>query len=277
VSANYYHRFAGRFTTSIVTSRELSNLRRRFERAYRSSKIVIDRMARSARAWLLAPAILPEWSLPLPSRWQDVLVRARRYVGVRTVLEMGLWVVAFAGLGIFMVSSSAAALHQYRQRQQLEALLTSATRMPTRSATLTNYSASSPRIPIDGLLGLMEIPRLEISAVYEEGVDDDTLAGGIGHVPGTPLPGETGNAALAAHRDTYFHRLGEVQVGDVINVKTRRGEHHYRVARTAIVKPGDISVLDNTPVATLTLVTCYPFRYVGTAPQRFVVTATMQD
>jgi sortase A len=190
---------------------------------------------------------------------------------------MGLWAIAFVGLGIFVASYSAAALHQHRQRQQLEALLTSATRLPTRSATLASYSASSPRIPIDGLLGLMEIPRLEISAVYEEGVDDDTLAGGIGHVPGTPLPGETGNAALAAHRDTYFHRLGEIQVGDVINVKTRHGDHHYRVARTAIVRPGDISVLGNTPVPTLTLVTCYPFRYVGTAPQRFVVTATMQD
>jgi sortase A len=234
-------------------------------------------MARSAKAWLLAPAILPEWSLPLPPRWQDVLARGRRSIGVRTVLEMGLWGVAFVGLGIFVVSYSAAALHQHRQRQHLEALLTSATRLPTRSATLASYSGSSPRIPIDGLLGLMEIPRLEISAVYEEGVDDDTLAGGIGHVPGTPLPGETGNAALAAHRDTYFRRLGEIQVGDVIDVKTRRGEHHYRVSRTAIVQPGDIRVLDNTPVATLTLVTCYPFRYVGTAPQRFVVTATMQD
>jgi sortase A len=192
-------------------------------------------------------------------------------------LEMGLWAIAFAGLGIFVVSYSAAALHQHQQRRRLEALLTSATPSRSPSAMLANYSVSSPRIPIDGLLGMMEIPRVEISAVYEEGVDDDTLAGGIGHVPGTPLPGEVGNAALAAHRDTYFRRLGEVQVGDVINVKTRRGEHHYRVARTAIVQPGDISVLDNTPVATLTLVTCYPFRYVGTAPQRFVVTATMQD
>ncbi len=234
-------------------------------------------MTRSAKAWLLTSATLPEWSLRLPPRWQEALARTQRHVGVRTVLEMGLWAIAFVGLGIFVVSYSVAALHQHRQRQQLEALLTSTTPLRSRSASQVNHSASSPRIPIDGLLGLMEIPRLEISAVYEEGVDDDTLAGGIGHVPGTPLPGETGNAALAAHRDTYFHRLGEIQVGDVINVRTRRGEHHYRVARTAIVRPGDISVLDNTPVATLTLVTCYPFRYVGTAPQRFVVTATMQD
>jgi sortase A len=239
--------------------------------------MAIDKMARSARAWLYAPANLPEWHLPLPPRWQGVVARGRRYVGVRTVLEIGLWGMAFAGLGIFVVSYSAAALHQHQLRRRLEALLTSATGPTTRSATSVNYSASSPRIPIDGLLGLMEIPRLEISAVYEEGVDDDTLAGGIGHVPGTPLPGETGNAALAAHRDTYFRRLGEVEVGDVINVKTRRGEHHYRVARTAIVQPGDVSVLASTPAATLTLVTCFPFRYVGSAPQRFVVTATMQD
>jgi sortase A len=275
VSPNYYYRIAGRLTARIVTSRELTNLMRRSERAYRSSRVVIDRMARFARAWLHAPATLPDWNVPLPPRWRNAVARGRRYCGARTVLEMGLWAIALAGLGIFVVSYSAAALHQHQQRRRLEALLTSATRLP--SAMLASYSANSPRIPIDGLLGLMEIPRLEISAVYEEGVDDDTLAGGIGHVPGTPLPGETGNAALAAHRDTYFRRLGEVQVGDVINVKTRRGEHHYRVARTAIVQPGDVSVLDRTPVATLTLVTCFPFRYVGAAPQRFVVTATMQD
>jgi sortase A len=239
--------------------------------------VVLDGMAQSAKAWLCARATLPDWNVPLPPRWQDALARGRRYVGARTVLEMGLWAIAFSGIGMFVVSYSAAALHQHQQRRRLEALLTSASPLRSPSAVLANYSASSPRIPIDGLLGLMEIPRLEISAVYEEGVDDDTLAGGIGHVPGTPLPGETGNAALAAHRDTYFRRLGEVQVGDVINVKTRRGEHHYRVARTAIVQPGDVSVLDNTPVATLTLVTCFPFRYVGAAPQRFVVTATMQD
>jgi sortase A len=277
VSANYYHRFAGRLTRNIVTSRELANLRHRFARVYRSSKVAIFGLARSARVRLYAPATLPEWNVPLPPRWQDVVARGRRYVGVGTVLEVGLWAMAFAGLGIFVVSYSAAALHQHQQRRRLEALLTSATRATTRSATSVNYSASSPRIPIDGLLGLMEIPRLEISAVYEEGVDADTLAGGIGHLPGTPLPGETGNAALAAHRDTYFRRLGEVQVGDVINIRTRGGEHHYRVARAAIVQPGDVSVLANTPVATLTLVTCFPFRYVGSAPQRFVVTATMQD
>jgi sortase A len=281
VSTNRYHRFAGRLTTNTVTSRDLDYLwiylGLRFERATRSGKVALDRIPRSARVWLQAPAALPEWNLPLPPRWQRALAWARGYVGVRTVLEMGLWAIAFAGLGTFVVSYSAATLHQYQQRRRLEALLTSAAPLRSQSTTNVNYSANSPRIPIDGLLGLMEIPRLEISAVYEEGVDDDTLAGGIGHVPGTPLPGEPGNAALAAHRDTYFHRLGEVQVGDVIHVKTRRGEHHYRVASTAIVKPGDVSVLDNTPVATLTLVTCYPFNYVGTAPQRFVVTATMQD
>jgi len=115
-------------------------------------------MARSAKLWLYAPAILPEWHLPLPPRWQDALARGRRYVGVRTVLEMGLWAIAFVGLGIFVVSYSAAALHQHRQRQRLEALLTSATPLPSRSAMLANYSVNSPRIPIDGLLGLMEFP-----------------------------------------------------------------------------------------------------------------------
>jgi sortase A len=123
------------------------------------------------------------------------------------------------------------------------------------------------------LVGRIEIPRLKLSAIAREGVDDRTLDLAVGHVPGTSFPGEAGNAAFAAHRDTFFRPLRHVQGGDVVIVTTPLGTHRYLVTSTRIVGPDDGSVLDATERPTLTLVTCYPFDFIGSAPNRFVVQA----
>ena len=94
-----------------------------------------------------------------------------------------------------------------------------------------------------------------------------------GHIPGTPLPGEAGNVAIAGHRDTFFRPLRFIRRNDTINVTTDRGEDQYRVVSTSIVAPSDVQVLYPTGRDTLTLVTCYPFDYVGPAPKRFIVRA----
>jgi LPXTG-site transpeptidase (sortase) family protein len=112
-----------------------------------------------------------------------------------------------------------------------------------------------------------------MSAIVREGVEDSTLRRAVGHVPRTALPGESGNAALAAHRDMFFRPLKDVRKGDRIRVTTREGVHEYRVTETRVVGPDDVTVLAPTMNATLTLVTCYPFNFVGTAPKRFVVRA----
>ena len=123
------------------------------------------------------------------------------------------------------------------------------------------------------MLGRVEVPRLGLSAIVREGVEAGTLRRAVGHVPETALPGEHGNMALAAHRDTHFKPLQHIRKGDRIKVVTPDGEHEYRVAGTRIVTPEDVSVLDPTPRPTLTLITCYPFNYVGSAPKRFIVRA----
>jgi sortase A len=123
------------------------------------------------------------------------------------------------------------------------------------------------------VVGRIEIPRLGMSAIVREGVDNSTLRRAVGHVPQTALPGESGNAALAAHRDTFFRPLKDVRKGDRITVTTREGVHEYRVTETRVVTPDDVSVLAPTMNPTLTLVTCYPFNFMGTAPKRFVVRA----
>lgn len=123
------------------------------------------------------------------------------------------------------------------------------------------------------LIGRIDIPRLKVSAVVKEGADTKTLSKAVGHVPYTALPGEKGNVGVAAHRDTYFRGLRNVRHGDVIRVTTEEGVYLYEVDALKIVWPKNVEVLDPTPDQRITLVTCYPFNYVGSAPKRFIVQA----
>lgn len=119
-------------------------------------------------------------------------------------------------------------------------------------------------------IGRLEIPRLNVSVMVLEGAEDQTLRIGAGHVPGTDLP-RTGNVAIAAHRDTFFRPLRKIQDNDLIRIITPHGVFQYAVEWTRIVRPTDTAVLDHTDKPSLTLITCYPFSYVGSAPDRFVV------
>ena len=120
-------------------------------------------------------------------------------------------------------------------------------------------------------IGRLEIPRLNVSVMVLEGAEDQALRMGAGHVRGTDLPGSTGNVAIAAHRDTFFRPLRKIQDNDLIRITTPDGVFEYAVAWTRIVTPTDIKVLDHTDEPSLTLITCYPFSYIGSAPDRFVV------
>jgi sortase A len=130
-----------------------------------------------------------------------------------------------------------------------------------------------PRIARGGVIGKVEIPRLDISAIVRSGVDDKTLKRAVGHVPETALPGQPGNVGIAAHRDTFFRNLKGVKVGDVIRMVTPSGTYEYAVESLKIVLPRNVEVLDPTPEPALTVVTCYPFNYIGSAPKRFIVRA----
>jgi sortase A len=126
---------------------------------------------------------------------------------------------------------------------------------------------------IHGPIGRLEIPRLNVSVMVMEGDDDATLARAAGHLPDTALPWDGGHAVIAGHRDTFFRPLKNIRQGDQIRMTTARGTFDYRVIRTDIVEPGDVSVIAPTPMRSLTLVTCYPFAYVGSAPKRFIIHA----
>lgn len=123
-------------------------------------------------------------------------------------------------------------------------------------------------------LGRIEIPRLGLSAIVRDGADDETLARAVGLVPGTAKPGESGNMVLAGHRDTFFRPLRKIEIDDVIRMVVPPHTYEYRVSSLRVVAPTETSVLDSNGIDELTLVTCYPFRFFGPAPDRYIVSAT---
>ena len=127
-----------------------------------------------------------------------------------------------------------------------------------------------------GLVGMLDVPRLQYSTPVIEGDDTGTLKRAVGHLPDTPMPWDMGNSAIAGHRDGLFRPLKDVKIGDEIRFRSTRDEFIYKVTKTSIVLPDDVSVLGPRAKNTLTLITCYPFYYVGSAPKRFVVFAEQE-
>ncbi len=123
-------------------------------------------------------------------------------------------------------------------------------------------------------IGRISVPRLHLTAMVEEGDDDATLSHAVGHVPGTAFPGSDGNVAMAGHRDSFFRGFGDLRRNDEIDVETLHGVFRYRVDQLTVVDPANTSVLAPTREKTLTLITCFPFHYIGPAPRRFIVQAT---
>jgi sortase A len=189
--------------------------------------------------------------------------RPRRLLLV--VIERLLLLVALASLGYVAGSVGGAALYQDYESRQLDQVLRGA-----QPPAAVNAAAAVRRV-----LGRLEIPSLGVSTIVREGEDARTLQLAIGHIAGTALPGTPGNMGLAAHRDTFFRRLREINPGDVIRLVAVEGTFTYAVESTLIVDPDDLWVLNPTPEPSLTLVTCYPFTYIGEAPERFIVRARL--
>jgi sortase A len=123
------------------------------------------------------------------------------------------------------------------------------------------------------MIGRLEIPRVNVSVIVVEGADSSVLDVAAGHIPGTALPGLNGNVGIAAHRDTFFRSLREIRAEDRLSFKMPAGIFQYAVESTEVVEPSDTGVLRQNAGQELTLVTCYPFNYIGSAPKRFIVHA----
>lgn len=184
-------------------------------------------------------------------------------------IERGLVIVGAMCLLWAGATSLSALVYQAEQRASLERL---APDLDQPRADRRPHAVAAP-VEASAPIGRLEISRIGLSVVVAEGDDENTLRVAVGHLPDTPLPWQEGNSALAGHRDSFFRPLRRIEVGDDIRLATRQGTLRYRVTRHTVVDPDDLWVLEPSPAAALTLITCYPFDYVGSAPRRFIVHA----
>ncbi len=140
---------------------------------------------------------------------------------------------------------------------------------PERRKAFAESQAAAAAIP----LAVLAIPKIHLEVPVLDGTDDLTLNRAVGLIEGTPRPGERGNVGIAGHRDGFFRALKDIGPGDEIALRTPAGRRDYVVKSVRVVEQDDVSVLDDSPTDSLTLVTCYPFYYVGSAPQRYIVRA----
>ena len=124
-------------------------------------------------------------------------------------------------------------------------------------------------------LALLRIPKIDLEVPILEGTDDVSLNRAVGHIAGTPRPGESGNVGLAGHRDGFFRGLKDVSTGDTIEIITPDNANKYVIDEIAVVDPSNVSVLAPRAQPSVTLVTCYPFYFIGSAPQRYIVHASL--
>jgi len=224
-------------------------------------------------------------------RWIECLFLLAGLVGV------GLWVRSVASRAIFQdwenwvfdreLRGQSAGFPSYlaEKRDQfsdhVRAILGSSPKwteaIPRPNARPTERSKpDAPRaLPNNGLLGRLMIPRLHINAMIREGVGEATLLVALGHIPSTAFPGQNGNVGVAGHRDTLFRGLRAIHRDDLIRLETLTGDYLYQVEKTEIVSPQNVNVLNAGLYPELTLVTCFPFYYVGSAPDRFIVKARL--
>ena len=188
--------------------------------------------------------------------------------------QFALFVTAAVALGfcVFVLGDTWA--YQKTERQEFTRLLQQEGGPRPPAAPARSAAVSQPPVTAKGgFIGRIEIPRLGVSTMVVEGADESTLRRAAGHIEGTALPGQLGNVGIAGHRDTFFRPLRNIRTNDVVVLATLTGQYHYRVTSTKIVSPSAVEVLAPSKGQTLTLVTCYPFYFIGSAPDRFIVRA----
>jgi len=191
------------------------------------------------------------------------------------VLQVLVLAVAIDALGYYAYIKIDAIRFEIRSaRQFAEELRHRATPAVPGPSAPSPAPTPAPALHDGQTLGKIQIPRLGLSAMVVEGDSAADLRRAAGHIPGTSLPWQAGNVGVAAHRDTYFRSLRLIRPNDVITLTTLEGVYRYRVVSTQVVTPDDVAVLASTGRDALTLVTCFPFYYVGAAPRRFIVHAS---
>ena len=219
------------------------------------------------------------WQGMFPGR-NSLAIRGGKYL----LLVAGVLLLAYVGF-VVLDARQFQAVQSRQFQKELEVSKTAA----SRAQHLLPPSSPFETLKVNGLgsnrqiifptekstLGRIEISCIGLSAMILEGSDARTLRRAVGHIPGSALPGQQGNVAITGHRDTFFRPLRNIRKDDEITLTTLNGSFHYRVESTRVVEPEDMEALADSDEAVLTLVTCYPFYFVGPAPRRFIVHARL--
>ncbi len=189
-------------------------------------------------------------------------------------------------LGVFLVAAGCVLSAMYVvptissavfSRMEIDAFRAHSLQTTAWDRARTRAYRKTLRVKVDAPEAVLSISRLGVTVPVLDGTSDFTLNRGVGHIDGTSLPGQTGNIAITGHRDGFFRPLKDIARGDVVTLEREGGVDHYLVRDMKIVSPSDTSVLAATEKNTLTLVTCYPFYFIGSAPKRYIVTAELMD
>lgn len=189
------------------------------------------------------------WVAKTASKRRNTILRVAHYI----LLACGVLALVYAG---YVITDARA--YQAIEQSKFEKTTKSEARGP---------------IADGGAIGEVEVPRLGLKVIFVQGDSQRILRRAVGHMSETAMPGEKGNVVLTAHRDSFFRPLRNIQSGDTIKIETLDEEFEYQVVSTEVVSPTDIRVLQPSSDNTLTLITCFPFYYVGPAPKRFIVHA----
>ena len=206
-----------------------------------------------------------------------------RQRGFGLFVERSAWtfgLVCLVTYGALYIDGAAGARHELERFALLQAAALQQPTAPDLSLWAPERIIAWRRAlsePAPPPLAVLRIPKIRLAVPVLRGTDDLTLNRAVGHIDDTALPGTDGNSGIAGHRDGFFRGLKDIGPEDAIELETLRGTEVYRVERTWVVDQDDVSVLDPTPARSLTLVTCYPFYYVGPAPQRYIVRAVRAD
>ncbi|MFB6469039.1 class D sortase [Cytobacillus sp. Hz8] len=184
-----------------------------------------------------------------------------------------IWIVVIAisliaGLGFWFTTTNAYKLAKGYYLYKTNKVIVSHKKVETDKLYPT-------RPKIGDEIGQLEIPKLKSTLPIYHGSDEDELEKGVGHYAKSVLPGENDNTVLSGHRDTVFRRLGEIKIGDQLIIQTSAGKFTYKVKKTKIVDKNDRTIIVPKPRATLTVSTCYPFNYIGSAPKRYILIANL--
>ena len=189
---------------------------------------------------------------------------------------------AFLGVGLLLLGYCVAVFvqakyYQAKTARNFENQLRQRAAAPPAEAPVAPHVTVVPPPSIGSVIGRLRAPRIGLSVMVIEGDSGRELKLAAGHIPGTALPGQAGNIGIAAHRDTFFRPLRSIQRNDTIDLETLNSVRRYRVESTEVVSPSDVQVLNPVGHDVLTLVTCFPFDYIGHAPKRFIVRAERVD